>query len=89
MKIEDNLYVTKLFDAYGPLLTESQSAILQDYLIFDLTGSEIAENKQISRQAVKDAIDKAKVKLVEFESKLHFVEKLEVLERALSDKRRN
>lgn len=80
MKLEDNLYLSKLYDAYGVLLTDSQREILADNLFADLTGSEIAENKGVSRQAVKDAVDKGKAKLIELEEKLHFVEKLEKLE---------
>lgn len=80
MKLEENIRLSKLYDAYGPLLTESQQEITELYLFEGLTGSEIAENKNISRQAVKDAIDKAGRKLEEYELKLHFVEKLEKLE---------
>lgn len=80
MKIEDNLYLSKLYDSYASLLPKVQQEILADNLFSDLTGSEIAENKGVSRQAVKDAIDKGKAKLLEYEEKLHFVEKLEALE---------
>lgn len=88
MKIEDNLYLSKLYDAYGSLLPKVQQEILADNLFNDLTGSEIAENKGISRQAVKDAIDKGKAKLMEYENKLHFVEKLEVLESEIENLKR-
>lgn len=88
MKIEENVRLGKLFDAYAPLLAQSQREILADNLLCDLTGSEIAENKGISRQAVKDAVDKGKAKLEELESKLHFVEKIETLESEIENLKR-
>lgn len=79
MEIEKNIKLSKLFDTYGAILSKSQQDALGDFLYFDLTGSEIAENKKISRQAVKDSIKKAIAKLEELEGKLHFVEKVESL----------
>lgn len=79
MEIEKNIRLSKLFDAYGAILSQSQQDALGDFLLYDLTGSEIAENKNISRQAVKDSIKKAIKKLEELEGKLHFVEKVEML----------
>ncbi len=79
MEIEKNIRLSKLFDAYGAILSQSQQDALGDFLLYDLTGSEIAENKNISRQAVKDSIKKAIKKLEELEGKLHFVEKVETL----------
>ena len=84
MKIEEKLNLSKLFDAYSKLLTQGQQEILYDYLVLDITASEIAENKSISRQAVKDAIDKGSQKLEDLEDKLHFVAKLQTLESELN-----
>ena len=85
MKIEQNLQLCKLFDAYGALLSQSQRDVLGDYLLFDLTGSEIAENKNISRQAVKDSVNKAIKKLEKLEKSLHFVEKIDKITEELQD----
>ena len=52
-------------------MTEKQLEILDDYYNNDLSLSEIAENNNITRQAVKDTITKAKNKLFEYESKLN------------------
>ena len=59
MKVEENIYLAKLFDAYGVLLSEGQQKIMSFYLNDDFTISEIAENLNISRQAVMDSISKA------------------------------
>ena len=57
----------QLFDAYGPLLTETQQEIC------DLSLSEIAEEKGITKQAVSDTLKKSRELLDSFEQKLHFV----------------
>ena len=85
MKIEKTIRLSQLFDAYGPILSESQREVLQDFLFFDLTGTEIAENRNISRQAVKDSIKKAEARLEELESKLHFVDKIETLTKEIEN----
>lgn len=63
----------QLLDCYGKLLTENQQEILKMYYGFDLTLSEIAEQKGVSRQSVSEAITKSKRQLEEFEEKLGFV----------------
>lgn len=76
MKIEENIRLCRLFDLYGSLLSEAQQDIINDYLLFNLTNSEIAQNRGVSRQAVKDAITKGSKKLEEFETKLGFLQKM-------------
>ncbi len=76
MSLENNLLLGTLFDLYGPLLSKAQRGMMEDYLLKDLTISEIAENQGISRQAVKDAVSKAEKKLKEYESKLGFLKRL-------------
>ena len=80
MKLEENIMLSRLFDAYGALLSQSQQDIMNDYLLFNLTNSEIAENRGVSRQAVKDAVSKATKKLEEFENRLGFLKKLDIME---------
>ena len=89
MKVEENVYLGKLFDAYGKLLSRGQYEILSYYLNDDLTLSEIAENMSVTRQAILDSTKKAESKLLEFEKKLHLVQRIEELEnenRQLKDK---
>ncbi len=80
MKLEENIMLSRLFDAYGALLSQSQQDIMNDYLLFNLTNSEIAENRKVSRQAVKDAVSKATKKLEEFENRLGFLKKVDIME---------
>lgn len=81
MKVEQNIILNKLFDAYGGLLSKGQQDIMSSYLAFDLTVSEIAENLGISRQAVKDSVTKAEKKLRQIEEKLGLVGKIDLLEK--------
>ena len=81
--VQDLMRLTALFDAYGGILSDAQRSSLQQLLYFDLTGTEIAQNNSISRQAVKDSQKKAIKKLEQLEAKLHFVERLEKLQKEL------
>ena len=63
----------RLWDAYSGLLTPTQQEITNLYFNLDLTLSEIAEQKGISRQAVSDCMNGCKKQLEEYEEKLHMV----------------
>ena len=80
MKVEENIFLANLYDAYGPLLSEGQRRVIESYLMDDLTVTEIAQNLNISRQAVMDGITKAEKKLYAYEKKLNFVSKMKALE---------
>ena len=70
--IEKRLVLIDLLHIYGELLSNTQKDILIDYLECDLSLSEIADNRGISRAAVEDAIKKGIAKLNGFEDKLQF-----------------
>ena len=57
------------------MLTDKQYEIINDYYNNDLSLSEIAENNNITRQAVRDIIKKGENKLFEFEEKLGIMKK--------------
>ena len=69
--LEKRLYYIELLHLYGELLSDTQKSILEDYLECDLSLSEIADNRGISRAAVDDAIKKGTKKLDVFESTLN------------------
>ena len=73
--MEKKVKISMLCEIYGNMLTQKQLEILTDYYNNDLSLSEIAENNQITRQAVNDVINKGKVKLIEMEEKLLFMKK--------------
>ncbi len=66
MRVEENIKLAKLFDAYGTLLSKGQQEVLSSYLYDDFTVSEIAENLKVSRQAIMDSVTKAEKKLYSY-----------------------
>ena len=64
-----------LYDFYGELLTAHQKDIYEQFVLDDLSLSEIAEMKGISRQGVHDLVKRCQKTLEGYESKLHLVEK--------------
>lgn len=73
--MEKKVEVSILCQIYGKLLTEKQFEFIDDYYNNDLSLSEIAENNNITRQAVRDVIKKGENKLFEFEEKLGIMKK--------------
>ena len=70
---------TLLFDFYGELLTAHQRTIYEDVILNDLSYSEIAEERGISRQGVHDLIKRCNKILAGYEAKLHLVAKFLVI----------
>ncbi len=73
--MEKKVEISMLCQIYGKLLTEKQYNIMNDYYNNDYTLSEIAENNDITRQAVRDIIKKGEKKLFEYEEKLLFMKR--------------
>lgn len=73
--MENNVKISMLNEIYGKLLTQKQYEIIDDYYNHDLSLSEIAENNEITRQAVRDILKKGEKKLFEYEEKLMFMKK--------------
>ena len=73
--MEKNIKMSILLDIYGKLLTEKQYNLLNDYYNNDFSQSEIAENEDITRQAVRDNLKKGENNLLEYEEKLKIMEK--------------
>ena len=84
--MEKNVKISMLNEIYGKLLTQKQNEILDDYYNQDLSLSEIAENNQITRQAVRDILQKAEKKLNQKEKcNLETQKILEKIEKNLRD----
>ena len=73
------------WDAYGALLTETQREICELYFLCDLSLSEIAEQKEISKQAVSDALKKSRELMDFYEETLHFNEMNQAYSLEVSD----
>ena len=74
-KLEKALKYTALYAIYKSQLSLSQQEILNDYFFLDLSISEIAENRNVSRAAVEDALSKGMNRLDDLESNLKVLEK--------------
>ena len=66
----DKLSFMRLWDLYGALLTPTQQDITDMYFNLDLTVSEIAEQKGVSRQSVSDCLAVCRRELGSFEERL-------------------
>jgi len=82
--MDKKVEVSILIEIYKSLLTEKQLDILDSYYNLDLSLSEIAENNNITRQAVRDIIKKGEKKLFEFEGKLQIMKKMQKQEKQIS-----
>ena len=84
-KIKKTIRYNSLLHIYGSLLSKTQYEFADDYFSYDLSLSEIADAKGVSRSAVEDAIKKALKKLDEYEKELKILEKnsqiIDLLER--------
>jgi predicted DNA-binding protein YlxM (UPF0122 family) len=75
--LEKTTQMNLLYDFYGVMLTEKQREFVELYYFDDLSLAEIAEQFEISRQAVHDNIRRAGAQLLDYESKLKLVERFE------------
>lgn len=64
-----------LYDFYGELLTGHQRQVYEDFVLNNLSFSEIAEERGISRQGVHDLVRRCDKILTGYEEKLHLLEK--------------
>ncbi len=74
--MEKNVEISVLCQLYGKALTDKQYEVLTDYYNNDLSLSEIAENNNITRQAVRDIIKKGENKLYELEDNISLMKKV-------------
>ncbi len=80
-----NLELVLLLDCYGELLTERQRDIAELYYNEDLSLSEIAEMRGITRQAVRDSLRHSETILTETERKLGMAARLTAMRRTLEE----
>ena len=88
MKLIKDENLMRLFDLYKNMLSFAQQDFMTDFINHDLTISEIAENKGISRQAVNDAIKKAVSKWNDMEKTLGCLKKIVAVENEIADLKR-
>ena len=77
-RLEERVYLSMLYDFYGALLKENNRRIFEAYIQEDYSISEIAEEMEISRQAVHDAVKRITKQLRGYEEKLGLLERFEL-----------
>ena len=77
-KLKEKIELSILFDFYGELLKNHNKQIFEDYILNDLSLSEIAEDQGISRQGVYDIVKRCSIQLKGFEEKLSLIKKFEI-----------
>lgn len=77
--MENNIYISSLYDIYGVLLTDTQQKYFEDYYFNNYSLSEISENYSVTRNAVHKSLKETLEKLNNYESKLKLKEKLEAI----------
>lgn len=78
-------WMNLLYDFYGQLLTERQRNFVELYYSQDLSLGEIADDFQISRQAVYDTVKRAEQVLNDYERKMGLVAKFIVEREKLAE----
>jgi len=86
MDLEKTERVNQLFDIYQDLLTDNQKELIIAYYQDDLSLSEIAENKNISRNAVSSQLKRITESFEEYETKLGLLDKRERILKLLDNK---
>lgn len=73
-EIDEDLYLSMLYDAYKELLTSNMQEIFELHHYSDLSYREIGALKNITYQAVSDNLRKTTKTLKKYENTLHCVE---------------
>ena len=73
MELLDKIYIGELVETYSKMLTKKQETAVRLYYHHDLGLSEIAETENISRQGVRDLVQKSTTQLFSIEEKIGLV----------------
>ena len=83
--MDKTVYYSTLYDYYGGLLTDNQREIFEDYYFENLTLQEIADNNEISKNAVHKTINTITKKLETYEEVLRYDEKINKIKQIIKD----
>lgn len=73
--MDDRIQIVLLLDYYGKLLSDKQYNAMVSYYYEDLSLIEIANNQDITKQAVSDLIKRSEKRLSDIEKELGMVKK--------------
>lgn len=84
-KLDELVRLSMLYDFYGELLSSHKRRVFEDYVLNDLSLSEIAEELKISRQGVHDIVKRCTQELKDYESRLSLVKKFSSIKQKLGN----
>ena len=79
--LERRIRISRLYDLYGPLLTERQRRVYEMHELDDLSLSEISSELSISRQGVSDQLSRVRERLEEIEKLLGVLRRFDFIEK--------
>ena len=75
--LKEIVELTRLYDVYGPLLSDHKKEIFEGYVLDNYSLAEIAEQVGLSRQGVRDIVRRCSKELQDAEEKLGFLKKMD------------
>ena len=85
MMKDNRIYLNELYDLYNKLLSDHERLIFEDYYHNDLSLSEIADNEDVTRNAIHKSIKTTENKLLDYEEKLNLYEKKNEIIKAIEN----
>ena len=83
-KLDELVNLSMLYDFYGDLFSEHKKRVFEDYVLNDLSLSEIADELNISRQGVHDIVKRCTQDLKDYEDRLSLVKKFSSIKHKLT-----
>ena len=80
-----NVYYVELFDYYGELFTNKQKEYFESYYFDNLTFQEIADNNNVTKNAIHKNIKEIIEKLDYYEEKLNLYKNRKKIEKIIKD----
>jgi predicted DNA-binding protein YlxM (UPF0122 family) len=84
-ELDEVVWLSILYDFYGEMLNSHKKQIFEDYVLNDLSLSEIAAEQGISRQGVYDIVKRCSQELKNLEGKLCLVRKFQSVKDKLGE----
>lgn len=82
--LEKRIYIARLYDIYGSILTEKQRKVYEMHELDDLSLSEISVELSVSRQGISDQLQRARDRLLEMERSIGMAHEIDGLKGRLS-----
>ena len=84
--MKNRIYYTSLYDYYASLLTDVQRKYFKEYYFNNLSLSEIADNFNVSKNAISKTLKEVIAKLDYYERELKLLKNKGLIEKVIKDK---